>query len=187
MKKLLVLAVASVIGMQLFAQEAPAQEAKALREGRPESAVWPAFFAVCEYPASPDVVGLRLTIPFSTCQDNVTGFDCGLWGRCQYFEGLQLNIVRNDAKDTCAGAQVGLYNSIGRGDMLGVHETALCADEAVSRVGAQGGLVNIAGEVKGVQIGLINRCETMYGYQIGIINVIRDAELQFCPIVNVGF
>ena len=185
MKKLLVLAVASVIGMQLFAQEAPAQEAKAQREGRPESAVWPAFFAVCEYPASPDVVGLRLTIPFSTCQDNVTGFDCGLWGRCQYFEGLQLNILRNDAKDTCAGAQVGLYNSIGRGDMLGV-QVGLW-NEAMSLVGAQGGLVNIAGEVKGVQIGLINRCETMYGYQIGLVNVIRDAELQFCPIVNVGF
>ena len=43
------------------------------------------------------------------------------------------------------------------------------------------------GDARGLQIGLINRAETMYGYQVGVVNVIRDAEFQFLPIVNVGF
>ena len=49
------------------------------------------------------------------------------------------------------------------------------------------GLVNLVGEAQGFQIGLINRAETMVGYQVGLINVIRDAELQFFPIVNIGW
>ena len=53
--------------------------------------------------------------------------------------------------------------------------------------GAQVGLVNHSGETEGFQVGIINRAETLHGYQIGLINVIRDAELQFCPIVNIGF
>ena len=53
--------------------------------------------------------------------------------------------------------------------------------------GVQLGLVNLGGEMQGFQFGLINRCETMHGYQVGLINVIRDAELQFCPVVNIGF
>ena len=188
MKKLLFLVFASVVGLQLTAQEAaPADDpAKVKRDDvRQESSVWPAFFAISEFPASPDLVGLRLTVPFSTRQENVTGLDLGLWGRALYFEGLQLNVIRNEAKDACAGVQVGLYNTIGRGDMFAIQGGLW--NEALSVTGAQIGLVNIAGDVKGFQLGLINRCETMYGYQLGIINVIRDAEMQFCPIFNVGF
>jgi hypothetical protein len=47
--------------------------------------------------------------------------------------------------------------------------------------------VNVVGEGRGVQVGLVNRAETFYGYQIGLVNIIRDAELQFFPIVNIGF
>ena len=188
MKKLLILVCASIVGVQLLAQETAKVDelGKAPREDvKQESAVWPAFFALCEFPASPDLVGLRVTVPFSTRQENVTGLDLGLWGRALYFEGLQLNIIRNEAKDSCAGVQLGLYNTIGRGDMFAVQGGLW--NEALSVTGAQVGLVNIAGDVKGFQLGLINRCETMYGYQLGIINVIRDAEMQFCPIFNVGF
>ena len=53
--------------------------------------------------------------------------------------------------------------------------------------GVQAGLVNLGGEVQGFQIGLVNRSDTMVGYQIGLINVIRDNELQFCPILNIGW
>jgi hypothetical protein len=53
--------------------------------------------------------------------------------------------------------------------------------------GIQCGLVNIAGETEGFQVGLINRCETMHGFLIGLINVIRDAEIKFCPGINIGF
>ena len=33
----------------------------------------------------------------------------------------------------------------------------------------------------------MNRSETMYGFQLGLVNIIRDAEFQFMPILNVGF
>ena len=88
MKNLLSLSLVAAIAMPLFAQEAvetadvvttPQRE-----EHKRENNVWPAFFSVCEFPANPDVVGLRLTIPFSTKQENVTGVDLGLWKFRQY-------------------------------------------------------------------------------------------------------
>jgi hypothetical protein len=53
--------------------------------------------------------------------------------------------------------------------------------------GVQVGVVNVTGGSEGFQIGLINRAETLYGFQVGVINIIRDAELQFMPVVNIGF
>ncbi|MBR2839007.1 MAG: hypothetical protein IKE55_09505 [Kiritimatiellae bacterium] len=188
MKKLITLAMIAAAVAPVFAQESEAKsdEPAPAREERGRGAdVWPAFVAVCEFPDAPDVVGLRLTIPFSTRQENVTGIDIGLWGRSLYFEGLQVNLLRNDVKDDASGVQVGLYNSVGGGDLLGIQ--AGLWNEANSMRGAQVGLVNISGETEGLQVGIINRSETMYGYQIGLINVIRDAEIQFFPIVNIGF
>ena len=190
MKKLVAFALVAVMGLPLFAQEADGQKsegetAQPREEYKRESNVWPAFFAVCEFPASPDVIGLRLTIPFSTVQENVTGIDVGLWGRALYFQGFQVNVLRNDVKDDMSGFQVGLYNSVGGGQLLGVQ--AGLFNEANSIRGVQAGLVNMGGEVQGFQVGLINRSETMVGYQVGLINVIRDAELQFFPIVNIGW
>lgn len=188
MKKLLSLAAVVAMGLPVLAQEVEANNdsnAKPREEVKRESALWPAFFAVSEFPASPDVIGLRLTIPFSTVQENVTGIDLGLWGRSLYFQGFQVNILRNDVKDDMSGFQLGLYNSVGGGQLLGLQ--AGLFNEANSMRGVQAGLVNLGGEVQGFQIGLINRSETMVGYQIGLINVIRDNELQFCPIVNIGW
>ena len=187
MKKLFSLALVAVVAVSAFAQEQSDESVKVQRTEtkRKDSNVWPAFFAVCEFPSNPDVCGLRLTLPFSTRQCNVTGLDLGLWGRAMYFEGIAINILRNDVKDDMAGFQVGLYNSVGGGDLLGL-QVGLW-NEAHFMRGAQVGLVNVSGETQGFQVGLINRSETMYGYQVGLINVIRDAELQFCPIVNIGF
>ncbi len=190
MKKAFTIAMTAAFALPILAQEttAAAEEqtpAQQQEERRRESNVWPAFIAICEYPESADVVGLRLTIPFSTRQENVTGFDVGFWGRALAFEGLMVNVLRNDVKDDLAGLQVGLYNSAGGCDMLGL-QAGLWNETGHIR-GVQVGLVNTAGEARGLQVGLINRCETMYGYQIGLVNVIRDAELQFCPIVNIGF
>ena len=187
MKKIISLALIAAVVSPVFAQdESPAkEEAAPAREERSRSDVWPAFIAVCEFPDVTDVVGLRLTIPFSTRQENVTGIDLGLWGRSLYFEGVQVNILRNDVKDDLAGVQVGIYNTVGGGDLLGFQ--AGLWNEANSIRGAQVGIINVCGEAQGFQVGVINRTETMYGYQIGLINIIRDAELQFCPIVNIGF
>lgn len=194
MKSLALLSAIAIAPVLLSAQDAPAtenSETEASTQAQEEpivratDSVWPAFFSVGEWPANPDVVGLRLTVPFSTRQEHVTGIDLGFWGRTLSFEGIQISIVRNDVKDRCAGFQVGLYNSIGSGEMLGL-QVGLW-NEANSLRGFQVGLVNVSGETQGFQVGLINRAESMYGYQVGLVNVIREAELQFLPIVNIGF
>jgi hypothetical protein len=158
---------------------------KKFLEQKKNAAIWPAVFAIFELPETPDLVGIRFTVPFSTKQESITGIDVGLWGRCQYFEGLQLSLIRNDARERCSGLQVGMYNTIGRGTLGGI-QVGLW-NEAHSVNGIQAGIVNIAGDASGFQVGLINRCETMNGFQIGAINVIRDAEVVFCPLVNIGF
>lgn len=187
MKKLIAFSILAALALPLVAQETEAAKAKPVevKTLKADSPIWPAFFAVCEYPASPNVLGLRLTIPFSTRQEGVTGIDLGLWGRCQTFEGFQLNLVRNDVKDRFCGVQVGLYNSIGSGEMVGVQAGLM--NEAGCVRGIQAGLVNKAGEAQGIQAGLINVAESMYGFQVGLINVIREAELEFCPVVNIGW
>lgn len=187
MKKLIIAAIMSVATFSVFAQEKSQEAAAAGEQSRQSSeiVVWPAFFAVCEYPASTDVIGLRLTIPYATKQDNVTGFDVGLWGRSTYFEGVQVNLLRNDVKDAFCGVQLGIYNSVGHGQMNGF-QIGLW-NEAISVHGLQCSLVNVAGDVEGFQVGLINRCESMHGFQVGVINVIRSAEMKFCPLVNIGF
>lgn len=187
MMKKLAFVLTTVAAVSLFAQEVVSESdsVQPREERRRESAAWPAFFAVCEYPASPDVIGLRVTLPYSTRQENVTGIDLGLWGRATYFEGLQLSIVRNDAKDTLAGFQIGLYNSAGRADALAI-QIGLW-NEANSFRGLQAGLVNTCGDGDGFQVGLVNRAESLYGFQVGVINVIRDNEFAFLPVLNIGF
>ena len=195
MKKLLSIALVAAVSMSVFAAEGDGDAAKkaqspeparAQAEERYDSPTWPAFLAIWQVPHAPDVVGLRLTIPYSTVQENVTGFDLGLWGRCLYFEGLQVNLLRNEVVDDGAGIQIGIYNSIGHGDMLGV-QVGLW-NEALCLRGVQDGLVNIAGDdADGIQFGLVNRAESLHGYQIGLVNVIRSAEIQFFPIINIGF
>lgn len=190
MKKLIAAALIAAVAAPAFAQDAQANDeadstVRAERRTTTGSDPWPAFFAICEYPAASDVAGLRITIPFSTRQTNITGVDLGLWGRAYYFEGFQVNILRNDVRDWLSGFQVGIYNTIGSGDLLGL-QVGLW-NEANSMQGVQAGLVNISGETEGFQIGIVNRCDTMHGYQFGLINIIREAELRFFPIVNIGF
>ena len=199
MKKLFPLALVAAFAIPLCAETAAPETAEtdelALDDDnslavqvdapRKNSAMWPAFVGVWEFPETPDLVGVRFTIPWSTKQENITGFDLGLWGRCLYFEGVQVNLLRNDVVDDGAGVQVGIYNSIGHGDMLGV-QVGLW-NEALCLRGVQAGLINVAGDAEGFQVGLINRAESLHGYQLGLVNVIRSAEFQFFPIINIGF
>ena len=194
MKKMLVFACAASLAATLFAADTETNEEETIdtvienEPPRKQVGVWPAWFAICEFPApeqAPDVVGLRLTIPFSTRHENVTGFDIGFWGRARYFEGFMCSIFRNDVKDELSGIQVGLYNTAHQADLIGI-QVGLW-NEAGSIRGLQAGLVNTAGEASGLQIGVINRAEEMYGFQVGLVNVIRDAELTFFPFLNVGF
>ncbi|MBR7181089.1 MAG: hypothetical protein IKD42_05720 [Kiritimatiellae bacterium] len=150
--------------------------------------VWPAFFAICEIPSaaqSPDIVGFRITIPYSSKHDSVTGFDIGLWGRVRKFEGCMFNLLRNDVKDELSGFQVGLYNTAVQADKIGL-QVGLWNEAGIAS-GFQVGLVNTTLSMNGFQVGLINRSEEMYGVQVGVINVIRASDFRFLPIANIGF
>lgn len=144
---------------------------------------WPVWFAFNDS-EDIDVIGLRVTLPSGYCEQ-VTGLDIGLIGRSQYFNGIQINLLRNDVKDALAGFQIGCYNSAGLGDMVGLQ--AGLWNETKTMYGFQAGLVNLADYANGFQVGVINRAEDMYGFQIGLINVIRGSTVPFCPIVNIGF
>lgn len=196
MKKLLAFSIAASVSLASLAvddleeedeEEDPIAETEVVVQ-RKQIGTWPAFFAISDIPTSaqaPDVIGLRLTIPFSSKQESVTGIDLGFWGRSVYFEGFMLNLLRNDVKDELSGVQVGVYNTARQADLI-------CAqvglwNEAGSFRGAQLGLVNTCGAGEGLQVGIINRADELYGFQVGLINVIRAAELQFCPVLNIGF
>ncbi len=189
MKKLLMSIIAVVAVATVSAQEVtgspaakPAEKSvapKAVTEKAPWP-VWLAFNSTMDI----DVVGLRLTLPYGACE-GVTGIDLGLIGHCRYFEGIQLNLLHNNAEDTMAGFQIGIWNSAGRADAMGL-QVGLW-NEARSMRGVQVGLVNIADTIQGFQVGVINRAEAMYGFQVGGINVIRENEFSFLPIVNIGF
>ena len=181
MKKLFMMFAVGALAFNAVAQEASAEA----DTKDTDTALWPVPIAVCQWPATPDLVGLRLSIPFSTRQEVVTGIDLGLWGRCKDFEGLGLSVLRNDVKDTLGGLQIGLYNTANRADM-GALQVGLW-NETQSIRGLQVGLVNITGDAQGFQVGLINRAETLYGFQFGLINAIRDNE---CPVMfgaNIGW
>ena len=184
MKKILVgfcvaLACAASVAQESGAESAAASQSAAQLE-KPAWPIWLAFNSTKDI----DVIGLRITFPYGECE-GVTGFDVGCFGRCRFFEGFQLNILRNDAKDTLAGCQVGFYNSCGRADILGV-QLGLW-NEARAIKGCQIGLINITDAGSGFQLGIINRAESFYGFQGGVVNVIRENEIAFLPLVNVGF
>ncbi len=184
MKKVLMALCVALACTAAFAQETSGSATMVSSSAKASSkAAWPIWLAF-NSTKDVDVVGLRLTLPYGKC-DSVTGFDLGLYGSCRYFEGLQLNLLRNEAEDVMAGFQVGVYNTAGRGDLTGL-QLGLFNETGTLR-GFQIGLFNIASQVQGFQIGLINRAESAYGFQVGGVNVIRDSELAFFPIVNIGF
>jgi len=148
-----------------------------------DEVAWPVWLGLNDV-EDVDIVGLRFNL-YNGHVDQMTGLDIGFAGHANTYYGLQLNIIRNEATDVLAGIQVGCYNTAGRSDMLGV-QVGLW-NESGSMYGIQAGLVNLADYSEGFQIGLINRTEGMHGYQIGLINIIRDSQVPFCPILNVGF
>lgn len=183
MKKTLMALCAAFACAVVFAQEAAPAPAPAVASVPSTRASWPVWLAF-NSTKNIDVVGLRLTLPYGECE-GVTGFDLGFWGTSRYFEGFQLNILRNEAYDVMGGVQVGIYNSAGRADLTGL-QVGLW-NEARSMRGVQVGIINVADTVQGFQVGLINRAESMYGFQIGGVNSIRESELAFFPIINIGF
>ncbi|MCQ2393276.1 MAG: hypothetical protein MJ249_03225 [Kiritimatiellae bacterium] len=185
MKKVLMALSVAFACVAVSAQEAaPAPAANQVVTKAPATkASWPVWLAF-NSAEDIDVVGVRFTLPYGKCE-GVTGFDLGVYGSCRYFEGVQVNILRNEVKDIMAGCQVGVYNSAGRADCLGVQVGLF--NEARTMRGVQVGIINLADSIYGVQVGLINRAETAYGFQVGGVNVIRESDLAFCPLINIGY
>jgi hypothetical protein len=154
----------------------------AQQEKKGEGVYWPAFIALNDS-ESVDIVGLRFNIIEGYCE-NMTGLDLGFIGRNRYFNGLQLNLIRNAVEDDLAGWQVGIYNSAGQGEAAGI-QTGLWNESQVF-YGIEAGLVNIVDYCNGLQVGVINRAEDHRGFQVGLINVIRNSRIPFFPGINIG-
>lgn len=147
---------------------------------------WPSCFGVCEWPDTPDLIGLRLSIPFATRQENLMGVDLGFWGEAGNVEGVMVNLLRNDVRETFGGLQVGIYNTVNHCECLSAQIGLV--SEAYDFSGFQIGLVNLAGKIDGFQVGILNRAEKMYGFQIGLVNVIRRRSwAPILPVINMGF
>jgi len=151
-------------------------------------------FAFLDYWYHPkNVVGLRVGIPWGN-NNNVTGFDVGLYGKSSTMSGIQVNLVANIVKDRADAVQVSLYNQAGSlsGAQVGLmnvtgygalgYDTRLMFSACV-----QVGLLNVANDLRGVQVGFVNQADMLYGFQLGIVNVIKSGVIPFMPIVNIGF
>lgn len=183
MKKALMAICVALACTAVTAQEtAPAAEPAAPKTVSAK-ATWPVWLAFNSTDDA-DIIGLRLTLFYGKCE-SVTGFDVGFYGIARNMEGFQVNLLRNEAEDGFAGVQGGIYNTIGSAEHGGAQLGLF--NEARSFLGAQVGIFNVATQVEGLQLGLVNRAETVHGVQIGLVNVIRDSEIAFCPIVNIGF
>lgn len=100
-----------------------------------------------------DVHGVRLNFGWGRHRE-VIGLDTGFFGASDYFGGLSATVFGNFTTGNADGVQLGIVNVVD------------------SRVrGIQFGLVNYAGDLKGLQIGLLNFNTT------GI----------FFPVLNLGF
>ena len=176
MKKLLMGLALGLACMGVSAQEAVAEGAAA------EKANWPVWLSF-NTSDDMDIVGFRFTFPYGSCE-SVTGLDIGFYGVTRYMEGFQINLLRNEAVDRLAGFQVGIYNTAGSAEMFGAQIGLF--NECGSISGLQAGVINVANAVYGFQVGLVNRAETLYGFQVGLVNVIRDSELPFFPVLNIG-
>ena len=76
---------------------APAvQQQQTAREAKAEKAAWPVWLSF-NSTKNIDIVGFRFTVPYGACE-GVTGFDLGIFGRCRYMEGFQLNILRTTTR-----------------------------------------------------------------------------------------
>lgn len=185
MKKVLMAFCFALACSAAVAQEAAAAPAAAApaAEVPAEKAPWPVWLAF-NSAKDVDVVGFRMNLFYGSC-DSVTGFDLGFYGKARYFEGAQLNLLRNEAEDVLAGVQLGIYNTAGDAEAVGAQVGLF--NEARTIRGFQVGLFNVANQVRGIQVGLINRTSVSYGFQVGAVNVIRESELQCFPVLNIGF
>ncbi len=138
------------------------------------------------HPPETDITGFRLNLIYGKNRD-VTGLDVGLLNHVTGdMRGLQHGVVGNVRGDV-AGWQNNLVNLV-EGELRGVQTGLVNGGE--DGAGAQLGLVNYAGELRGFQgvFALVNYAEELEGVQIGLVNIIRSKEvLPVLPFVNWNF
>lgn len=100
-----------------------------------------------------DVHGVRLNFGWGRHREMI-GLDTGFFGASDYFGGLSATIIGNYTTGDADGVQLGVVNVV---------------DARVR--GVQVGLVNYAGDLKGLQIGLLN----------------FNTSGIFFPVINLGF
>ena len=97
--------------------------------------------------------------------------------------GAAVNLGYGQMTDV-AIADVGIVNNVTR-SMIGAEVGVV--NLAGTCVGAQVGGVNIAGNLCGVQVGAVNITDDLHGLQVGVLNFSGSGGAWVFPILNYGF
>jgi len=124
-----------------------------------------------------------------------------VWGRSAQLDGAALSLGASFVDDRMSGAQLSMLgNAAGFGEGVQITTGANHADRfeglqagmvnhaKILDPGAQAGLVNVGGKVRGLQLGLVNVGREVDGVQIGLVSVARraDASVSLLSITREG-
>lgn len=124
-----------------------------------------------------------------------------VWGRSAQLDGAALSLGASIVDDRMGGAQLSLLgNATGEGEGMqlttGVNHAArftgfqggLVNHAKTIDPGAQAGLVNVGGKVRGLQLGLVNVGGEVDGVQVGLVSVAKraDASVSLLSITREG-
>ncbi len=117
------------------------------------------------------VVGVQTAIGANVTRGYVTGLQMAMgYNQSELLEGGQLSLGANVATHYAKGAQVaGVFNYAESGNGL---QAAAVNISTEHYSGAQIGLINIGGDVRGLQLGLVNYADQS-SVPIGLLNIIR--------------
>lgn len=117
---------------------------------------------------------------------DIKGLRLEIYGRNANVSALDIGIL-NETTGKFGGLGFGLANFANE-DSGGIQFAGIFNEGKKGFSGAQVGLVNHAGKMKGVQLGLVNIADDMSGIQIGLWNQINSKDLWYIlPIVNWKF
>lgn len=121
--------------------------------------------------------------------DNASGLQFGIVSVAHSIRGLQVDLLGSGAFEV-QGLQVGAVNIAGRDGQLN-GEVAGAEIGLVNRVGAlrglQAGGLNDARSCHGAQFGLVNHAGELHGVQLGLLNLSGRGGLRVSPLVNAAF
>jgi len=126
--------------------------------------------------ATENVYGLCFSLPICYSK-NKYGLATGIWGECDDFRGVQLNVINLAHK--LDGVQIGLFgihvNADGSDSELSGVQMNLFGNVSETLFGFQSGIFNKSGRLNGMQSGFVNIAQQ--GLQFGFVNIFNYKQV----------